>query len=76
MLAPMPPIARTLIVAGAALLALGLLLWLAPGLRWLGRLPGDLRIDRDGWQIFVPITTSLLVSAALSLLLWLVSRLR
>jgi len=72
----MPPIARLLILAGLALLALGLLLWLVPGLSWLGRLPGDFRIERGNLRVHLPITTSLLLSAALSLALWLFSRLR
>jgi hypothetical protein len=72
----MPPAARLLMIVGAALLALGLALWLVPGLRWLGHLPGDLRIERGGLRVFVPITSSLLLSAALTLLVWLVSRLR
>jgi hypothetical protein len=40
----------------------------------LGRLPGDIVIDRDGLVIYLPITTSILVSLLLSLILWLVSR--
>jgi hypothetical protein len=62
----MPPIARLLILAGLALLALGLLLWLVPGLSWLGRLPGDIRIERGNLRVYLPITTSLLLSAALA----------
>ena len=74
----MPPVARALVVTGALLVALGLLVWLAPslGLGWLGRLPGDLRIERPGLRIYVPLMSSLLVSAALSALFWLISRLR
>jgi Protein of unknown function (DUF2905) len=40
----------------------------------LGRLPGDIVIDRDGFVLYLPITTSILVSLLLSLILWLVSR--
>lgn len=57
------------------LVALALLLHLAPSLP-LGRLPGDLRIERPGLRVFVPITTCLLLSALLSGLIWLISRLR
>jgi len=74
----MPPASRMLIVAGVVLVALGLVLWLAPslGLGWLGRLPGDLRIERPGLRIYVPFMTSILASVALTLLFWLFSRLR
>ena len=46
-----------------------------PSVRFcLGRLPGDIVIDRDGFVLYLPITTSILVSLLLSLILWLVSR--
>ena len=60
---------RALIVAGIALLVIGLAWpWLSK--LPLGRLPGDLRIERDGFSFFLPLTTGLLVSAVLSLILW------
>ena len=40
----------------------------------LGRLPGDMVIDRDGFVLYLPITTSILASLLLSLILWLVNR--
>jgi hypothetical protein len=70
------PLARKLVWIGLILAAVGLLLHALPSLPWLGRLPGDLRIERPGWQIHLPITTSLLLSILLSALLWLFSRLR
>lgn len=72
----MPPVARLSIVVGLVLVALGLALWLVPGATWLGRLPGDLRIERPNLRVYVPLTTSLLVSLLLSALFWLFSRLR
>jgi len=67
---------RTLIVTGLVLVALGLLLHFGPSVPLLGRLPGDIRIERPGLRIYVPLTSSVLLSLALSALLWLVSRLR
>lgn len=72
----MAPLGRTLIVVGAVLLALGLLLQLGPAVPWLGRLPGDIRIERPGFRMFVPITSCLVVSGLVSIALWLFSRLR
>jgi len=72
----MPPLPRLLVIAGAALVLLGLVLWLVPGVGWLGRLPGDLRIERPNLRVYVPFTSSVLVSLALSALFWLFSRLR
>jgi hypothetical protein len=70
------PLARLLVVIGLILVTVGGLLHALPSLTWLGRLPGDLHIERPGWQIHLPITTSLLLSILLSALLWLFSRLR
>jgi Protein of unknown function (DUF2905) len=72
----MPPVARALVLVGLVLVVLGLALWLLPGASWLGRLPGDLRIERPNLRIYVPFTTSILVSVVLSVLFWVVSRLR
>ncbi len=72
-----PPVARVLFAVGAVAVLAGLVVWATAA--WnlpLGRLPGDLRYERDGVRIYVPLATGLLVSVALSLVLWLVSRLR
>ena len=71
----MQPLGRLLIVAGLALAALGLLLYLSPSVPLLGRLPGDVRIERPGFRFYFPITSSLLVSAVLSAVFWLLSKL-
>lgn len=64
---------RVLIVLGLALLVAGALWpWLSK--LPLGRLPGDLVIDRPGLKVLFPLTTMLLLSALLSLLLWLFRR--
>jgi hypothetical protein len=59
---------------GAVLLLLGVLAW-SGALGWFGRLPGDIRIERDGIRIYVPLVSMLVVSVVLSLLLWLIRRL-
>jgi len=64
---------RWLISIGVALVVLGVLWpWLAR--MGLGRLPGDIHIERDGFQFFFPITTGLLISAVVTLILWLLRR--
>jgi hypothetical protein len=60
---------KLMVLAGVALVLLGALLWLVPGMPWLGRLPGDLRIERPGLRIHVPIATSILISVILTLIL-------
>ncbi len=64
-----------LIVGGLAVAAVGAMA-LAGGLGWFGRLPGDIRVTRGGVRVYVPITSMLLVSVALSLMLWAIGRLR
>ena len=72
----MESLSRTLVIAGIVLVAAGLWLQLGPGVPLLGRLPGDLRIERPGFRFYFPLTSSLLISAALSGALWLFSKLR
>ncbi len=64
---------RTLIIVGLAIAAIGLL-WPWIGRIGLGRLPGDIFIQRDNFTFYAPITTGILVSIVLSLILWLLSR--
>jgi len=64
-----------LLALGALLVALALVLHYGPSLP-LFRLPGDLRFERPGLRVVVPITTCLLLSALLSGLYWLFSRWR
>jgi hypothetical protein len=72
----MDSIARTLIIAGAVLVAIGVLLYVSPSIPFLGKLPGDLRIERPGFRLYVPITSCLLISLILSGALWLISKIR
>jgi hypothetical protein len=65
-----------LLGAGALLAVVGIALIVAerfPGLR-IGRLPGDLAVERERWRFYFPLGTSILVSVVLSLALWLLGR--
>lgn len=64
---------KTLILLGLLILAAGLA-WPWLGRLPPGRLPGDIVIDRPGLKVFIPLTSMILVSALLSLLLWLLRR--
>lgn len=62
-------IGRALVALGLVLLLLGLVWLYAPGLlAWFGRLPGDIRLEREGFRFYFPLTSMLLVSLVLSLL--------
>jgi uncharacterized membrane protein YidH (DUF202 family) len=62
-----------LIVIGVGLILVGLLIW-SGSLSWFGRLPGDIRIERETVRVYVPIVSMLAVSLVVSLVLYLVRR--
>ncbi|MCK5054365.1 MAG: DUF2905 domain-containing protein [Anaerolineales bacterium] len=63
-------IARWVILAGVAIIIVGIGLWLAGRFDLpLGRLPGDIHIEREGFSCFFPLTTSILLSLLLTLAL-------
>jgi uncharacterized RDD family membrane protein YckC len=66
-------IARLLVVVGLLLVALGLL-WPMIDKIGLGRLPGDIMIERGNFRLYIPLATSLLVSVVLSVILWIANR--
>lgn len=69
----MQAIGKGLIVVGGLVVILGLVLMFSDKIPFLGRLPGDISIKRGNFQLYVPITTSIIISLAFSLLLWVFS---
>jgi hypothetical protein len=71
-------VGKALVLIGVVFVLIGVWLWSGsrvPGwLSWLGRLPGDIIIERDHVRVYFPIVTSLLLSLAMTLLLWLFGR--
>ena len=65
--------ARFLIILGAVILVLGLL-WPLFSRLGLGRLPGDIVVERENFTLYIPIVTSLILSIGLSVLLWVFNR--
>ena len=68
-----PSLRRTLIIIGLVVVLIGVAwpwLWKLP----LGRLPGDIVVDRPGFRFFLPVTTMIIVSVVLSLILWLLRK--
>lgn len=62
-----------LITIGLALVAIGLLVY-AGAFGWFGHLPGDIRIERGNTQVFIPITSMVIVSIVLSVIVHIVQR--
>ena len=65
--------AKLFILTGIVLLLVGLIIFAADRFG-LGRLPGDIVIEREGFTLYLPLATTLLVSLGLTLVLWLLSR--
>jgi len=67
-------IGKALIVIGAVLIG-AVLLWLAGSRLGLGRLPGDIVIERENFRLYLPLGTCLLISVLLSAVFWIIGRL-
>jgi ribose/xylose/arabinose/galactoside ABC-type transport system permease subunit len=63
-----PELGKFLVILGAVIVVLGLLLWTGIGTPWLGRLPGDIRIERGNSAFYFPIVTCIIISIVLSLI--------
>jgi hypothetical protein len=74
----MADLGRMLVVLGVVLVVIGGLLWLGAAaggkVPFLGRLPGDVHVQRGSWSFYFPLTTSILLSVVLTLILTFLSR--
>jgi hypothetical protein len=71
----MPQLGKILITIGIILVIAGLILYFAGGrLTWLGRLPGDIRIERENFKLYFPLTTMIILSLLLTLILWIIRK--
>ncbi|PYM83705.1 MAG: DUF2905 domain-containing protein [Candidatus Rokuibacteriota bacterium] len=59
---------------GLLIALLGVVLLVAGRVPWLGRLPGDIYVRRGNWAFYFPLATSLVVSAVLTLVFWILNR--
>ena len=62
--------AWSLIALGLLICGIGVVWLLAPSIPWLGRLPGDIRIERENVRFYFPLATCILVSLLLTGILW------
>ena len=67
----MNELGKFLMIAGLLLVVVGVLLWSGVGRGWLGRLPGDINYAKGDFSFHFPLMTCLILSALLTLLLWL-----
>lgn len=64
----MRDVGKMLAIFGALIMTVGFALWAGFGSSWLGRLPGDIRIERENSAFYFPIVTGLIISIVLSLI--------
>ncbi len=65
---------KVLVGFGLLIVLLGVVLLVAGRVPWLGRLPGDIYVRRGNWAFYFPLATSLVVSALLTLVFWILNR--
>lgn len=74
----MRELGKVLVGFGLLMIVLGVVLFIAGNLSgrmpWLGRLPGDIYVQRDDWRFYFPLTTSILISIVLTLIFSLFGR--
>jgi uncharacterized membrane protein len=73
----MERIGKSIILVGILIVISGFIIWFCGDkLRFLGRLPGDIRYETEHTKFYFPITTMILISILLSLLMWLIQKLK
>lgn len=70
----MNDIGKLLVIVGLMVAAVGALLWSGFGRGWMGRLPGDIHYSRGNLHFYFPLVTCLILSALLTLILWLLRK--
>ncbi|HEY3151823.1 MAG TPA: DUF2905 domain-containing protein [Candidatus Binatia bacterium] len=70
----MAGIGKALVYLGILLVVVGVIFLLGGKIPWLGHLPGDLTIERDGYTFYFPLTTCILISVIISLVLYFFKR--
>jgi len=70
----MQQIGKALMVAGAVIVLIGAALFLSGKVPWVGRLPGDILIERKNFTFYFPLATSILISILLTILFWFFGR--
>ena len=70
-----PETGKILIIAGSALLLGGIIIYFFHDkLQWIGHLPGDIRIEKENFKFYFPISTMILISILASFLIWLIKK--
>ena len=66
---------KILIIVGVIIVLAGIILWLFGNkLNWLGNLPGDIKVEKENFKIYFPITTMLLLSLVFTIAMWIIRK--
>ncbi|HLN20121.1 MAG TPA: DUF2905 domain-containing protein [Bacteroidales bacterium] len=66
---------KTLVIIGIIIILAGAVLWLAGDkLNWIGRLPGDIRIEKGNTRFYFPVTTMIILSILFSVIMWIIRK--
>ncbi len=69
----MQPYGKFLVLLGLVITGTGILLMVFGHIPVIGKLPGDVRIKKENFEIYIPLTSSILISVVISIILWAVS---
>ena len=69
----MASLGKIIVLFGFITVGVGLLMMFSDKLPFIGKLPGDINIKKDDFQLYIPVTTSILLSVIISAVLWLIS---
>jgi len=71
----MNQLGKILIIAGIILVIAGVIIYFAGNrLNWIGHLPGDIRIEKENFRFYFPVTTMIILSIVASLIIWLIRK--
>ncbi len=67
---------KYIIIAGIAIVVIGIIIYFfSDKLNWIGRLPGDIRVEKENFKFYFPITTMILFSILLTIIMQIIKRL-
>lgn len=67
---------KYIIIAGIAIVVIGIIIYFfSDKLNWIGRLPGDIRVEKENFKFYFPITTMILFSVLLTIIMQIIKRL-